>query len=78
MPGILRRMFLSWGMMLGIIPFIVLLGYAFHSIASSAQGAAAKTVSGFIAKDVGLFIVSLIVFCGIAGALAWFEERRRR
>ncbi len=78
MPGVLRRMLLSWDVMLGIIPFIVLLGYAFHSIASSAQGAAAKTVSGFIAKDIGMFIVSMIVFCGIAGALAWFDERRRR
>lgn len=76
MSRILYRVLTSWGMVLGIIPFIVLLVFGLYSIASSAQGAAAVGVSSWVAKVFVTAILSLILSCGIAAALAWYDEKK--
>ncbi len=76
MSRILYRVLTSWGMVLGIIPFIVLLVFGLYSITSSAQGAAAVGVSSWAAKVFVTAILSLVLFCGIAIALAWYDEKK--
>jgi heme/copper-type cytochrome/quinol oxidase subunit 2 len=65
-----KEVFKSWGTMLGLIPFLVLLVYGAIVVKGSAKGAAANSVSTWILKEVGFTIALLLIILGLAVLIA--------
>ncbi|HDI73515.1 MAG TPA: hypothetical protein ENF57_00720 [Candidatus Korarchaeota archaeon] len=67
---LLRKVFFSWGTMLGLIPFLVLLVYGVVVVSASVSGAAANMLSGWLLQEVVTVIVSAVVLIGLALLIA--------
>ena len=67
-----RKMFYSWGTMLGLIPFVILLIYGAIVVHSNARGAAKHSVAAWIGREVALTVIAGVVIIGIA----YFVARR--
>ncbi len=61
-----RKIAYSWGNMLAVIPFIVLLIYGAYSVSTAARGAVANSVNFWIFSEMVLAVISALVFGGLA------------
>ena len=78
MASLVRRIFTTWGMALAIIPFIALVVYGAIVVSNAVEGATKESFSDFAFSTGVVFILSLIVFVGLAILLAWYDEKRSR
>ncbi|MDK2372889.1 MAG: hypothetical protein QI197_05875 [Candidatus Korarchaeota archaeon] len=64
-----KRLFFSWGTMLGVIPFLVLLAYGAVVVSVSVSGAASNALPSWLLQELAAAIISAIVLIGIAAVL---------
>jgi len=65
----IKKAFGLWGTYLGLIPFICLIICLFILVNSTAPGAVANSVSGWVGDKLAIFVISALVFAGLGIAL---------
>ena len=74
--SVVRKTISSWGSVLAVILFIVLFIYGLVRIHSTIQGTPREALGYMTGVAIAVFVISAIVFWGIAAALAWLDARK--